>query len=293
VNRQAGWHALLENCRLCPHRCGVNRLQGERGTCRAGAELMVSSAGPHFGEEEPLVGSLHEGSGTVFLTHCNLRCVFCQNYDISHLGIGETWSGEKLAGTLLALQKRGCLNVNLVTPTHYAPQLVTALQIAKDRGLRVPVIWNCGGYEDAEIIGRLKGVVDIYMPDFKFGSNQAGAKYCNASDYTDQCRRALKEMHRQVGDLELDDRGRARRGLLVRHLVMPGEEAASRQVMEFLAREISRDTWVNIMDQYRPAGDAGGHPSIRRRPTAAEVEQVLNIARDMGLHRGFDGFVGA
>lgn len=282
------WYALLGACRLCPHRCGVNRLEGETGICGAGAQLMVSSAGPHFGEEEPLVGSLREGSGTVFLTHCTLRCVFCQNYDISHLGIGEKWSGEKLAGTLLALQSRGCINVNFVTPTHYAPQLVESLKIARGRGLRVPVVWNCSGYEDAGIVRMLEGIVDIYMPDFKFGENSTAARYCNAPDYVDQCRQALREMHRQVGDLELDDQGRARRGLLVRHLVMPGDEAGSRRVLEFLAREISRGTWVNIMDQYRPAGDAGRHPPIRRRPTAGEYHRVLETAREMGLHRGFE-----
>jgi putative pyruvate formate lyase activating enzyme len=249
---------------------------------------MVSSAGPHFGEEEPLVGSLQEGSGTVFLTRCNLRCVFCQNYDISHLGIGEEWSEEKLAEVLLVLQRRGCANVNFVTPTHYAPQLVKALGIARDRGLTVPVVWNCGGYEDTGIIRMLEGMVDIYMPDCKFGDNSTAARYCNAPDYVDRCQRALREMHRQVGDLELDDQGRARRGLLVRHLVMPADEEGSRQVLEFLAREISRDTWVNIMDQYRPAGDAGRHPQIRRRPTAGEYHRVLKIARELGLHRGFE-----
>ena len=276
---------ILSNCRLCPRACEVNRLEGEQGYCRAGGEAMISSAFPHFGEEPPLVGS--HGSGTIFLTHCNLRCVFCQNYDISHLGEGRSVSTAELAHSMIELQRRGCHNIIFVTPTHYVPQIIAALPEAIESGLMVPLVYNCGGYESLEVIKLLDGIIDIYMPDAKFAREEEAARYCNAPDYPNVLFEVLSEMHRQVGDLMLDDRGIACRGLLIRHLVMPQGVAGTTELIAFIAHHLSIDSYVNIMDQYRPLYRAGEFPELDRPISAREYREATAIAREEGLHRGF------
>ncbi len=256
---------FLEECRLCPRECGVNRLEGEVGVCRAGAELMVSSAFPHFGEESPLVGRY--GSGTIFLSHCNLRCVFCQNYDISHLGNGEQMTSSDLARAMLRLQEMGCHNINLVTPTQYTPQIISSLPEAIEKGLRIPIVYNCSGYESVEVIRLMEGVIDIYMPDVKYLDEKHAKRFSNAPTYPDVVKRVVKEMHRQVGDLTIDSRGIAEKGLLIRHLVMPNGVVSSEAVLRFIAEEISVHSYVNIMDQYRPEYRASEYPEITRRIT--------------------------
>ncbi|MGQ9484482.1 MAG: radical SAM protein [Desulfosoma sp.] len=273
----------LRKCSLCPRLCRVNRLADEKGVCRTGRYALVSSYGPHFGEEDPLVG--RNGSGTIFFTHCNLLCLFCQNYDISHEGQGVSVSPEQLAGVMVELQQRGCHNINLVTPTHVVPQILEALPLAVEHGLRVPLVYNCGGYERVPTLRLLEGIVDIYMPDFKFWDPQAATDLCQAEDYPQRAREALREMHRQVGDLALDASGLAVRGLLVRHLVMPDGLAGTEEVCRFIAREVSSNTYLNIMNQYRPCGRAMEVPSLRRRITAEEHENALQAARNAGLTR--------
>jgi putative pyruvate formate lyase activating enzyme len=274
---------LLQSCTICPRLCQVNRLEGEKGTCQAGRLLEVSSYSPHFGEERPLVG-LH-GSGTIFLTHCNLRCRFCQNYSISHLGEGREVSSERLARMMLELQSLGCHNINFVTPTHYVPQILEALPAAIKKGLRIPLVYNSGGYDSVLTLKLLDGIFDIYMPDIKFSCSGPANEYCRAADYPEVARQAVKEMHRQVGDLILDERGIARRGLLVRHLVLPGGLAGTAEVVRFLAQEISPDTYLNIMDQYYPCGDIPPNSPLGRRISADEYEEALEMAGQAGLTR--------
>jgi len=276
---------ILTSCYLCPRACKVDRLNGEKGYCQAGAEVMISSAFPHFGEEPPLVGS--HGSGTIFLTHCNLRCVFCQNYDISHLGEGKRISCSELAQLMIGLQLRGCHNINLVTPTHYVPQIVAALPAAIELGLTIPLVYNCGGYESSEAIKLLDGIIDIYMPDTKFSREETAALYCNAPDYPRVLQEVLLEMHRQVGDLMLDERGIAYRGILIRHLVMPHGVACTREIITFIARRVSVNSYVNIMDQYRPLYRAGAYQEIDRPISTGEYREAIAMARDAGLRRGF------
>ena len=275
---------ILESCELCPRRCRVNRLEVKKGVCRSGKELMVSSYGPHFGEEKPLVGT--GGSGTIFLSNCNLLCVYCQNYEISHLGHGEVRSESQVANYMISLQNRGCHNINFVTPTHFAPQLVKATKLAIGTGLKIPIVWNCSGYENVEIIKLLAGVVDIYMPDIKYSQSKPAKKYSNAPDYFERCKEAVREMHRQVGDLNLDERGIAYRGLLIRHLVLPNDLAGSERVLKFIAEEISTNSYVNVMSQYRPAGRAHQYEELSRYPTSEEFDRAMAIANRLGLTRG-------
>jgi len=263
----------------------VNRIAGEKGYCQAGAEVIVSSTFAHFGEEPPLVGS--HGSGTIFLTHCNLRCVFCQNYDISHLGEGKRISDSELAQLMFGLQRQGCHNINFVTPTHYVPQIVAALPAAIELGLTIPLVYNCGGYESLEVLKLLDGIIDIYMPDTKFSDAGAAAAYCSAPDYPRILQEVLLEMHRQVGDLMLDERGIAYQGLLIRHLVMPQGVAGTRETMSFIARHVSPDSYVNIMGQYRPLFRAGEYQEIARPISTGEYREAIEIAREEGLRRGF------
>lgn len=278
--------AQLEvECRLCPRRCGVKRFEGEKGVCGTDSTLMVSSAFPHFGEEPPLTGV--SGSGAVFLTHCNLKCVFCQNYDISHGGEGTQVTPEELARIMVNLQSRGCHNINFVTPTHYAPQIVSAVALAVPMGLQLPIVWNCGGYESLEAVKLLDGIVDIYMPDMKYSSETSAKKYSAALDYWPVVKEAVREMARQVGPLSIDRRGVARRGLLVRHLVMPNDVCGSEEIFRFIAEEISKDTYVNIMDQYRPMHRAFRHGEISRPVSVVEYERAVSAARRHGLNRGF------
>ena len=273
--------AGMAECDLCPRQCGLNRTVGELGFCRTGPSAMVSSYGPHFGEEDPLVG--RHGSGTIFLTHCNLGCVFCQNWDISHEGEGHQIGATDMAAMMLSLQAHGCHNINFVTPTHALASILEALVVAADSGLRVPLVYNCGGYESIETLELLDGVFDIYMPDFKFWDEAAAEKYCQAADYPERARQAILEMHRQTGDLTMNADGVAERGLLIRHLVMPGDLAGSEHVLKWLADEVSADTYVNVMDQYRPCGQARMYPELDRRPTSAEYSRAVAIAREAGL----------
>ncbi|MFC1919855.1 radical SAM protein, partial [Chloroflexota bacterium] len=284
-------HRVLESCELCPRKCRADRLSGEKGYCRSGSELVVSSHGPHFGEERPLVGSggvlemVHRvgvhtvgGSGTIFLTNCNLLCTYCQNYDISHLGNGRVSTEVQVAGYAIELQNRGCYNINFVTPTHFTPQLVKSITIAAEKGLHLPIVWNCGGYENVETIKLLDGVVDIYMPDVKYSTTKPAERYSNAPDYFEKCRESLQEMHRQVGDLRLDERGIVYRGLLIRHLVLPNGLAGSERILKFIAREISPQSYVNIMSQYRPEGEAYRFKELDRYPTRKEFVRVIELA---------------
>ena len=276
---------ILKDCRLCPRECRTNRLEGEVGYCKADSGLIVSSAFPHFGEESPLVG--YHGSGTIFLTHCNLQCIFCQNYDISHLGRGERITSSDMARMMIRLQELGCHNINFVTPTHYVPQIVASLPEAVEHGLRIPLVYNCSGYESLEVIQLLEGIVDIYMPDAKFMDETYSKEYCNAPDYPGILKKVLKEMHRQVGDLKTDSHGIAEKGLLIRHLVMPGGVASSEAVLRFIAEEISVHTYVNIMDQYRPEYHACEHVPINRRITHKEYVEAKQFAKRLQLQRGF------
>ena len=274
---------LLRSCTLCPRHCHVNRLKGERGACRVGAAAVVSSYGPHFGEERPLVG--RHGSGTIFLTGCNLRCVYCQNDDISqHDEDRETTSAE-LAGMMVALWRQGCHNLNFVTPTHQIAQILEALPQAIAQGVNIPLVYNCGGYEEPATIKLLNGIFDIYMPDFKYGDNTIAERLSGVPDYVDVAKAALTEMHRQVGDLVVDPHGIAVHGLLVRHLMLPAGLAGTRQVMQFLAREISPATYVNLMDQYHPCYRARDYPPLDRRLTKEEFAEAVAMAREAGLVR--------
>ena len=276
---------ILKDCKLCPRQCGVNRLKGELGFCRAGEKLMISSAFPHFGEEPPLVGN--KGSGTIFLTHCNLKCVFCQNYDISHQGHGENISEAQLAEYMHSLQARGCHNINFVTPTHYLPQIISALPLAIDLGLHLPLVYNCGGYESLEAIKLLDGIIDIYMPDVKFADKKVAEQYAQAPDYPEVVKKVLKEMYRQVGDLQINTEGIAEKGLLIRHLVMPNSLAGTRKLMHFIATEISPHSYVNVMSQYRPEYKASTYPELSRVITHQEYSEVINNAKNEELDRGF------
>jgi putative pyruvate formate lyase activating enzyme len=276
-------YGILESCELCPRRCKVNRFEDEKGYCRSDASLKVSSIHPHFGEETPLVGMY--GSGTVFLTNCNLGCIYCQNYDISHLGHGSKMSEEVLADGMLSLQERGCHNINFVTPTHFAPQLVKSIKIASEKGLRVPIVYNCGGYESVQTLKLLDGIIDIYMPDTKYSDAGNAKKYSNAVDYFDVCKEAVREMHRQVGDLKVCG-GIAQRGLLIRHLVLPNDIAGSMKILKFIS-ELSMDSYVNIMAQYRPMYKAYEHKELSRSIKISEYNEAIRMATEFGLYRGF------
>jgi putative pyruvate formate lyase activating enzyme len=275
---------LLRECGLCPRRCGVDRIAGSAGFCRAGGLPEISSYGPHYGEERPLVGT--HGSGTLFMTHCNLGCIFCQNYDISRLGEGRTIAFDELSRIMIELQRRGCHNINFVSPSHFVPQILQALPKAIEMGLSIPLVYNTGGYDAVETLRLIDGVFDIYMPDYKYTRGDMAQQLSRAEDYPDVVRAALKEMQRQVGALEMDDAGIALRGLLVRHLVLPEGLAGTREAMHFLAEEISRDTYVNIMAQYYPCGNiipAGS--ALARRITRKEFWEAIEIAREEGLSR--------
>jgi putative pyruvate formate lyase activating enzyme len=273
----------LSGCTLCPRMCRVDRLAGKTGVCATGRLACVSSFNAHFGEEAPLVGE--QGSGTIFFTHCNLLCLFCQNFDISHQGIGQEVSEQQLADIMVALQRQGCHNINFVTPSHVVPQLLAALEIAVADGLNVPLVYNSGGYDRPETLELLDGVIDIYMPDFKFWDPEVARQTCGAPDYPEVARQALTEMHRQVGDLVLDQNGIARRGLLVRHLVLPGDMAGTRQVMRFIARDLSPRTYVNVMSQYRPCGRAEEVPGLDMPLSPVEYRRAVDAAVEEGLTR--------
>jgi len=277
-------YKILRSCRLCPRQCRVDRLKGEVGFCKAGLAPMVSSFHAHFGEEPPISG--FKGSGTIFFTHCSLRCVFCQNHPISHLGEGREVSAKELAGIMLGLERQGCHNINFVTPTHYMPQILEAVFIAKEKGLAVPLVWNCGGYESMEALEILDGVIDIYMPDMKYSDNAVSRKYSSAPDYFEVSKNAVKEMRRQAGDLVVE-KGIAMKGILIRHLVLPDGIAGSSAIFDFIVKELSPDTYVNIMAQYYPCHQAHGFSEINRRITHREYMDVLRLAKEKGLSGGF------
>ena len=277
-------HAILERCQLCPRQCGVNRKAGERGFCRAPAEPMVYSAQPHFGEEVPLVGS--GGSGTIFFSNCNLRCVFCQNWPIAHEGRGKQVTEEELAGTMLELQQIGCHNINVVTPTHVMPNILAATRIALKKGLRLPLVWNTSGYERLELVKLLDGIVDIYMPDVKYTDGERSAKYSSgARDYPERAKRAIVEMTRQVGELTTNAQEIALRGLMIRHLVMPNRVAGSKAFVGWVAEALPRSTYVNIMAQYRVEYKAFEHPELARAITLEEYLEAMDWAEEAGLTR--------
>ncbi|OGP65760.1 MAG: radical SAM protein [Deltaproteobacteria bacterium RBG_16_42_7] len=274
---------ILKNCTLCPRNCRVDRTSGEVGVCKTGDKPFISSYNPHFGEESPLVG--RHGSGTIFFARCNLLCLFCQNWTISHLGEGSEISFEALADIMMTLQNYGCHNINLVTPTHQVPMIIKSLEIAIGKGLNVPFVYNCGGYESVDTLKILDGIVDIYMPDFKYSDPQVALRYSKAKDYPQIAKAAIKEMHRQVGDLVIDDRGIALRGLLVRHLVLPEGLAGTEEVVRFLAGEISPNTYTNIMAQYYPCFKAVELPPLDRRITNEEYRKAVKAAIDARLKR--------
>ena len=275
--------AMLESCHLCPRGCGVNRLRGEVGECRTGREAVVSSLAPHFGEEAPLVG--RRGSGTIFFTNCNLRCIFCQNYDISQLGTGYAVSKEELAAMMLSVQRMGCHNLNLVSPTHVVSQILEALELAVAGGLSIPLVYNTGGYDSVKTLKLLDGIVDIYMPDMKYSDAGTAQELSGIKSYPAVNRAAIREMHRQVGDLQIDESGVATRGLLVRHLVLPHGLAGTAEVVRFLAQEVSTETYLNVMAQYRPCHKAFQIPQLARGIAEEEFTAAVKLAHSYGLHR--------
>ncbi|NQS90189.1 radical SAM protein [Patescibacteria group bacterium] len=277
-------YKLMESCQICPRSCRVNRKE-KRGHCRAGLKPVVSSFHLHFGEEPPISG--WKGSGTIFLTYCNLGCIFCQNYPISHLGNGNEVNLERLSDMMIALQEKGAHNINLVTPTHFVPQILFSMDLAIGKGLQIPLVYNCGGYESVETLKLLEGIVDIYMPDIKYGGREEAEKCSSAPDYFEVAKKAVKEMYRQVGDLKLNERGIAQRGILVRHLILPQGLAGTRNVFNFIAKEISHQTYVSIMSQYFPAYKAVHIKELNRKITRKEYKQALRIAEEMNLENGW------
>ena len=276
-------YSLLKSCTLCPRKCGVDRISGETGTCKTAKLAWVSSYNPHFGEEGPLVGT--HGSGTIFFTHCNLLCLFCQNFDISHQGDGQQITDDELAGIMLDLQNQGCHNINFVTPSHVVPQILSAVEIAVKRGLSIPLVFNTGGYDRVTTLKLLDGVFDIYMPDFKFWHSQVAEETCQAGDYPEVARKAMIEMHGQVGDLQVDDAGIAQRGLLIRHLVLPDGLAGTREIMRFIAQHISPNSYVNVMSQYRPCGRAAEVKGLNSQLLPDEYQLAVETAKQEGIAR--------
>lgn len=283
VERVEQAYRELENCRLCPRLCGVNRLAGETGFCNTSAQARVNSYSPHFGEELPLVG--RHGSGTIFFSNCNLRCVFCQNHSIAHFGQGRDVSNEELAAMMLDLQRQGCHNINLVTPTHLLPNILGAVRLACLEGLRLPLCYNTGGYERVELIQLLDGIIDIYLTDLKFMDPEEAARYAadRPLDYPRRAQTAIEEMHRQVGVLKTNEQGITRRGLMIRHLVMPNQVAGTEEFVRWVAEKLSKDTYVNIMAQYRPEYRACDYPKISRAITPEEFLDAIDQARESGL----------
>lgn len=278
-------YALLAGCRLCPRECGVNRLANNKlGFCRSGLNPIISSAGPHFGEEPPISGT--NGSGTIFFANCNLRCVYCQNYSISQFGNGVERTPEELAGQMLYLQEKGCHNLNLVTPTHFMPQILRALAIALERGFNLPIVYNTSGYDSVEALRLLDGIVDIYMPDMRYSDNAIAQKYSIAPHYTEINRAAVKEMYRQVGPLELDERGIAVRGLLIRHLVLPNGVSSTKDIMRFVSEALSPDVYISLMSQYFPAYRAIEYEEISRRLKHEEYGEAIAAMKGYGLEKG-------
>lgn len=277
-NRVEELMPLLEDCTVCPHHCHVNRHKGELGYCHGGWHAEISGYGPHMGEEPPLSG--RRGSGTIFFSHCNMGCVYCQNWDTSH-SQGQAVLPNELAKIMLELQTHGCHNINLVSPSHYIPQIVAALAEAAKGGLKIPIVFNSGGYDDKDVLEKLEGLIDIYMPDFKYADQDVGKKLSCIDSYTAIAKTAIKEMHRQVGDLTVDEKGIAQRGLIIRHLVLPQNLAGTEEILRFIAQEISPCSYINIMDQYYPEFKAGSFPELNRRITKSEYQAALLAAKEI------------
>jgi putative pyruvate formate lyase activating enzyme len=279
--RASSAYARMERCDLCARSCDANRLEGNLGVCKTGLQARVSNYGPHMGEEDPLRG--WKGSGTIFFARCNLRCQFCQNHDISQTDAGNEVTSQELARIMLELQATGCHNINLVSPSHVVAQILAALPLAVQYGLCIPLVYNSGGYDSLKTLKMLDGIVDIYMPDMKFANGGHAKKYSRAGDYPQVNRAAVKEMYRQVGDLQLDEDGLATRGLLVRHLILPRSLAGTRQIVTFLSDEISKTTYLNLMAQYHPAYNASRYPELNRRITSSEYNVAVRMAKEAGL----------
>jgi putative pyruvate formate lyase activating enzyme len=279
-------YLLLDHCRVCPRECGVKRLKDDKiGFCRSGLNPIISSVSPHHGEEPPLSGT--KGSGTIFFTNCNLKCVYCQNYPISQMGNGSERSPGELACQMIWLQEQGCHNLNLVTPTHFMPQILKALGIARDRGFHLPIVYNTSGYESVEALQLLDGIVDIYLPDMRYSDDRNAMRYSIAPHYRSINQAAIREMYRQVGNLVVDDKGIAKRGLVVRHLVLPGGRSGTDEVMKFLANKISKDVYISLMSQYFPAYRANEFKGLSRRNTPEEYEEAYQVMTKYGLENGW------
>jgi len=282
AHRAKALYSLFRSCQLCPRQCRINRLKGETGVCGAASRVKVASAHPHFGEETPLVG--RHGSGTIFFSHCNLLCAYCQNWQISHGGDGALLSDEGLGRIMLLLQNLGCHNINLVTPTHCTPNIVQALRSAVALGLRIPLVYNCGCYESLEVLRLLDGMVDIYMPVFKYANGAMAKQYsAGAKDYPEVAMAAITEMYRQVGNLTVDEGGIALRGLIIRHLVLPNNIAGTEKVLSFVGEKLSPHTYVNLMSQYQPEHRAHQYSELSQRITGAQYRQAIEWARQAGL----------
>jgi len=279
-------YSNLEHCKVCPRECGVNRLKDDKlGFCRSGLDPVIASVSPHQGEEPPISGT--KGSGTIFLANCNMRCEYCQNYPISQMGHGTARTIGELACSMLSLQEAGCHNLNLVTPTHYVPQILKAIGIARERGFSLPIVYNTSGYDSVEMLTLLNGVVDIYMPDMRYADNAAAVRYSVAPYYVQINQAAVKEMYRQVGNLVMDKDGIATRGLLVRHLVLPNKVSGTEEVMKFLSKEISKDVYVSLMSQYFPAYRAAESKQLSRRITEEEYDEAYAMKIKYGLKNGW------
>ena len=276
---------MLESCCICPRSCKVNRLHDKKGFCRTGLKPKVCSFMPHHGEEPPISGTA--GSGTIFFSGCNMSCVYCQNYEFSQLDEGREVEFGELADFMLQLQDMGCHNINLVTPTHVLPQILKALEIAIAKGLKIPLVYNTGGYELAEVIKLLSGIVDIYLPDMRYARSDMAVKYSRAPDYPKLNQAALKEMHRQVGVAQIDNAGIIKRGIIIRHLVLPGNISGTDKIMEFIAKELSKDTYISLMSQYFPCYKADQFPEISRRITYQEYVQARQAMEKYGLYNGW------
>ncbi len=276
-------YQLMESCNLCPRNCQVNRLKGEMGQCQTGKDLIISSYGPHHGEEAPLTGL--RGSGTIFFSGCNLNCVFCQNYQISQQVAGRKISIPELAKIMLKLEGQGCHNINLVTPSHFAYHIIAAVYLAAKRGLKIPIVYNSSGYDSLTTLKLFDNIIDIYLPDFKYGSDGCGKKYARVKDYFSKASLAIKTMHKQVGLLQTDKKGIARRGLMIRHLLLPANLAESEKIFSYIAREIHPETYLNIMRQYYPSYQAHKYAELDTRLSSLEYQEALKKARDLGLKK--------
>ncbi|MBU4488736.1 MAG: 4Fe-4S cluster-binding domain-containing protein [Candidatus Omnitrophica bacterium] len=279
------YERLLKNCAACPRKCGVNRLKNELGFCKAGKVAEVYSAHLHLGEEPPISGQ--NGSGTIFFAHCNLRCVYCQNYQLSQIENGKPFETEDLAGLMLSLQKEKAHNINLVTPTHYAPQIREAILLAHKGGLNIPIVYNTSGYEGISTLQLLDGIVDVYLADMRYGDNKYALQYSTAPDYVEVNQAAVKEMHRQAGDLKLADNGIAVRGLIIRHLILPHNISGTEEVLKFISRSLGEKTYISFMSQYYPAYNAFKHSGLSRRINKKEYDEALKLLDKYGLHKGW------